>query len=231
MKKFLLSVATLAMFAAPSFAQEEQDVDVYFYNETEDNQPDYDSQALKPIECSITQDAPNTFTLHNAFGSDNSITFSYNPEEIDDAGWAPLTFYADPDASYQAGSDVYYDGTDLRMWNPDRSRWTVKDSDGSDVEIVDICFRRESPTPCIRVDDGWYEVQIYYWAEASTGWLGSHFMIFTFDEFEDAAVANVEVDENAPAVYYNLQGQKVANPSNGVYIVRQGKSVKKVMVK
>lgn len=84
------------------------------------------------------------------------------------------------------------------------------------------------------MEDGWFEVQIYYWAEynnGSWGWLDSHYMIFTFDEFDDAAVANVEIDESAPAVYYNLQGQKVANPSNGLYIVRQGKKVQKVMVK
>ena len=39
------------------------------------------------------------------------------------------------------------------------------------------------------------------------------------------------VDENAPAVYYNMQGVRVANPSNGAYIKVQGKNATKVIVK
>lgn len=42
------------------------------------------------------------------------------------------------------------------------------------------------------------------------------------------AVAN---DENAPVEYYNLQGVRVANPENGLYIKRQGNKAVKVIVK
>lgn len=42
------------------------------------------------------------------------------------------------------------------------------------------------------------------------------------------AVAN---DENAPVEYYNLQGVRVANPENGLYIKRQGNKAVKVLVK
>lgn len=38
-------------------------------------------------------------------------------------------------------------------------------------------------------------------------------------------------DENAPVVYYNLQGVRVENPSNGLYIKRQGNKATKVFVK
>ncbi len=44
-------------------------------------------------------------------------------------------------------------------------------------------------------------------------------------------VAAVIADENAPIEYYNLQGVRVANPENGLYIVRQGRNVRKVLVK
>ncbi|MDE6267433.1 MAG: starch-binding protein [Muribaculaceae bacterium] len=37
--------------------------------------------------------------------------------------------------------------------------------------------------------------------------------------------------EDAPAVYYNLQGVKIDNPANGLYIVKRGNKVSKVMVK
>lgn len=48
---------------------------------------------------------------------------------------------------------------------------------------------------------------------------------------ESSSVENVEVEENATAVYYNLQGVEVANPANGLYIVKQGSKVSKVLVK
>ena len=37
------------------------------------------------------------------------------------------------------------------------------------------------------------------------------------------------IDFNAPVEYYNLNGMRVANPDKGIYIVRQGNSVKKVI--
>lgn len=45
----------------------------------------------------------------------------------------------------------------------------------------------------------------------------------------DAGVGSVEAD-NAPAEYYNLQGIRVDNPTSGVYVVRQGAKVSKVVL-
>ncbi len=42
-------------------------------------------------------------------------------------------------------------------------------------------------------------------------------------------VESIDADNNAPAVYYNLQGVEVANPENGVYIMKQGNKVTKVV--
>ena len=55
-----------------------------------------------------------------------------------------------------------------------------------------------------------------------------------FSDYYDviaAGVTDVEVDENAPVEYYNLQGVRVANPTTGLYIRRQGNSVSKVVFK
>lgn len=47
-----------------------------------------------------------------------------------------------------------------------------------------------------------------------------------------SGISNVTVaDENAPVEYYNLQGVRVENPANGLYIKRQGKTATKVFVK
>lgn len=45
------------------------------------------------------------------------------------------------------------------------------------------------------------------------------------------AITDIEAaDENAPVEYYNLQGVRVENPSNGLYIRRQGNKVTKVII-
>lgn len=40
-----------------------------------------------------------------------------------------------------------------------------------------------------------------------------------------------DTDANAPVEYFNLQGQPVANPANGIYIRRQGSKVSKVLLR
>ena len=55
---------------------------------------------------------------------------------------------------------------------------------------------------------------------------------------ENLKASNLKSDEmtlvfdgNAPVEYYNLQGMKVATPSNGIFIKIQGSKVSKVYVK
>lgn len=46
-----------------------------------------------------------------------------------------------------------------------------------------------------------------------------------------SGVSDMEAtDENAPVEYYNLQGLRVLNPENGIYIRRQGSKVTKVII-
>ena len=45
-------------------------------------------------------------------------------------------------------------------------------------------------------------------------------------------IADIDVDNaSAPVEYFNLQGIRVANPTTGVYIRRQGNKVEKIYVK
>lgn len=49
---------------------------------------------------------------------------------------------------------------------------------------------------------------------------------------DSSAIATVEVEnENAPVEFFNLQGVRVANPENGLYIRRQGNKVEKVVIR
>ncbi len=46
-----------------------------------------------------------------------------------------------------------------------------------------------------------------------------------------SGVADIEAAEDVPAVYYNLQGVRVANPANGLFLEVRGNQVRKVAVK
>lgn len=49
---------------------------------------------------------------------------------------------------------------------------------------------------------------------------------------DQSGVDNIVADDaNAPVEYFNLQGVKVQNPENGLYIKRQGKTVEKVVIR
>ena len=53
-------------------------------------------------------------------------------------------------------------------------------------------------------------------------------------EYSDATPDAVEVvaaDDNAPAVYFDLSGARVANPEKGIYIEKRGSSVRKVVIR
>lgn len=45
-----------------------------------------------------------------------------------------------------------------------------------------------------------------------------------------SAVNEIDADDNAPVEFFNLQGVKVSNPENGVYIRRQGSKAEKVIL-
>ena len=54
---------------------------------------------------------------------------------------------------------------------------------------------------------------------------------FTQDEIDIATgLDNIAVDANAPVEYYNMQGVKVENPSNGIFIKKQGNKTTKVVL-
>lgn len=50
------------------------------------------------------------------------------------------------------------------------------------------------------------------------------------DDPEVSGIEDVEMIENAPVEYYNLQGVKVENPEKGIYIKRQGGKTTKVVL-
>lgn len=56
-------------------------------------------------------------------------------------------------------------------------------------------------------------------------------MYVFYEKTGSTGVTGIDADNNAPVEYYNLQGVRVNNPSNGLYICRQGSKVKKIFKK
>lgn len=48
---------------------------------------------------------------------------------------------------------------------------------------------------------------------------------------QQTGVENINLNNNAPATYYNLQGVQIENPTNGIYIKLQGNKATKVHIK
>ena len=62
----------------------------------------------------------------------------------------------------------------------------------------------------------------------------SEYKRITYTDYVNVDPAGVEgpvVDTDAAPEYYTLQGVRVANPSTGLYIVRQGSLVRKVCIR
>ena len=82
----------------------------------------------------------------------------------------------------------------------------------------------------------WYHVPIK-WVDIIVKGVkpGDTVGIYSLKSTEDAggsSVATIEAEnENAPVEYFNMQGVRVSNPENGIYIKRQGTKVTKVVVK
>lgn len=57
------------------------------------------------------------------------------------------------------------------------------------------------------------------------------YQVYAISTTPASGIETVEIDNNAPAVYYNLNGVQVATPTSGLYIVKQGNKVSKVIIK
>ncbi|MDE7407139.1 MAG: chitobiase/beta-hexosaminidase C-terminal domain-containing protein, partial [Muribaculaceae bacterium] len=107
--------------------------------------------------------------------------------------------------SYKLAAD--YPGTYTSFkYNAANHLWSApEDEDVSKTSIVSNASGKR------------YMSRLYILAEGSTTGI-------------DSVEADI-VDENAPVEYYNIQGVRVANPQNGIFIKRQGSKVTKVYVK
>jgi hypothetical protein len=53
----------------------------------------------------------------------------------------------------------------------------------------------------------------------------------SYTALDETGVSAINADSNAAVEYFNLQGVRVANPENGIYVRRQGNKVSKVVIR
>lgn len=93
-------------------------------------------------------------------------------------------------------------------------------------ELADYEMDDETTQTLANILVGWTGADGYM-----NGNTGGKFKIVLTPLYE-AGIEDVEaVDADAPVEYFNLQGQRVAEPAAGLYIKRQGKTVSKVVIR
>lgn len=111
--------------------------------------------------------------------------------------------------------------------------YTIIDSAESQAIRATRAARTEYTVP-VKLENG---QKIQYWAEAAHP-------VNAGETLKSAVVTNslnndgglvgvdsIEADENAPVEFYTIDGLRVAEPENGLYIVRQGNKVYKVVIR
>ncbi len=173
----------------------------------------------------VTLDAPTTAKIQCGFVQANTTT-KFNATgftgDSDNLGGVQRVAYFDlPSTTATGPQDVKYDGdykTAKGSWNLftyKRATASSPDEFGFPLRYVDLVFYGVKPGEKI----GWTNFQTLHAG-------------YTPNKYTGAGVSDVMVDDaNAPVEYFNLQGVKVANPTNGLYIMRQGSKTTKVMVK
>ncbi|MDE6277731.1 MAG: chitobiase/beta-hexosaminidase C-terminal domain-containing protein [Muribaculaceae bacterium] len=133
---------------------------------------------------------------------------------------------------------IYYNGFALRMYKKNTMTFTIQP--GYIINKITFTYPSGYPLTMEGVTDGvWTRPEVATQAEdngavvltvsdTANGRIASIAVDF---EKIDTGIEAVEVEEGAAAVYYNLQGVRVENPSNGLYIRVAGNSASKVFVR
>lgn len=173
-------------------------------------------------------------------GADNALTIKFAPESIEDeqeawylVGEAPLEWnFNDNTIMTKAGDNVYTKTVDAAT----ADKFTFKvDKNGAwsncyilpeDVTAVELGKEYELVGPVdsqnnMHIAADWTNVTVTVTIDGE-----KVKMVCTAGE---GAIEAIEAD-NTPAIYFNLIGQRVANPENGVFVrVQNGKATKVIL--
>ena len=185
----------------------------YPYYEVTSNYPDV------PVKVWVAETDRENLKASNLKSEEMTLVFDGNvPVRTVDKEW-----------TIQLPEGFEYKGGNLAIM-------VFKDAPGTQFEGVtfrgDYCYDNPNAPLRTRFDSPWDETETID-HNALFGWdVEKHLPMTKLLFLPSAGVEGVVVDDaNAPVEYYNLQGLKVANPSNGIYIKVQGNKVSKEYVK
>lgn len=125
--------------------------------------------------------------------------------------------------TWDAGGANLYAGeakTQVLFMNVYSVKFTVEESDETPVTRAD-----ETPSG--------EDVELGYNVTGGTGnWVSvDNFKLYKKQKSIPSAVEELDADLNVAPEYYDLQGRKITNPENGLYIVKQGNKITKRIIK
>lgn len=186
-------------------------------------------QAAKNVSTELEFNSDGSYTIKDFCNSGVPVTFT-NGEYTTDPDYGTYAV-----VSYSNLSNGYLLNPATNAMDVVCKMFAADGGDDDFTKLTDIymgysyLYKFEKSDPYYVAD---YYASLSFCGKLEDGnWSDYYYLGFYFNAPDTSGVSETEVDENAPVEYFNLQGVKVANPEKGIFIRRQGKEVKKIMVR
>lgn len=193
-------------------------------------------KAGKSLKTELTKEA-GVYTLENILQSGVGLQFTFTPAEEGEK--AEMVFEGEGIHNnldmYDEGSYGYF----YILTEDDEDIEGLIDAESGDPQddiiiYYPFFYTGSYATVTTNAGDSKYDYMI---SMCFTGYdeededLPYYYMYVYFNEIEEGGVENVIGANDAAAEYFNLQGVRVAEPADGIFIRRQGNDVKKVVIR
>lgn len=192
------------------------------------------NEIAAPFYSEFSKDADGNFVIEDFLNSECPLYFKFERPNVD--AWADITFtgYLDreEESPYIMDAEGNYLVGAVKDYNGDTD-WTYVWYPYVSEEGYSCVYRYDMTDP-----DNYYE---YYGAILMSGFLNEEcssyfpwtYVIFYFNDPDPTpdGIKSVDVDINKAPVYFDMNGVRVDNPSNGMFIRKQGNKVSKVAIR
>ena len=133
----------------------------------------------------------------------------------------------------KTGTEIGPDGTEVDVFGDSPFKTAILSQEGPDAKTLDDFLHPDyMDIPC---EAGRHVLRVQACGGAT---VFDELKLRAKKEASNSAVKNVvadrfdeEYDADAPAEFFDLQGRKVVNPSNGIYIIKRGNKVTKQVIR
>lgn len=234
MKKiFTLLLTIMALLSSTSVSAQTQDIKIRIYNNT-----DGVSVTYKNKSTTLTKNEDGTWTIANFVGSGSPLTFSFDVP-LDSNSYSKVTIASDQLEVEEGYEDYPY----LLTTDGDYMTCQVTTGTSYGSEKVNLYWTTtdtgtyyDVPYPYVAINKNSNYENDYYMYMDLAGYNDDYDYLYLyiyvyFNKVETSGISDVISSNNAPVEYYNINGIRVENPTNGLYISKQGNEVKKVIIK